>query len=69
MDLEGDVHVKFASNFVRIFEFSQKYFNLLGFLRKNPNSPPKFFLYKKFQNPPSKNFWLCTLCRVFKNFI
>jgi len=54
--------------------FTQKFFNLLGFLRKKSENPPppKIFPYKKSENPPplkffhtknfkiplSKNFWL-----------
>jgi len=33
--------------------FTQKFFNLLGFLRK---SPPKIFPYNKFENPPLEKF-------------
>jgi len=39
--------------------FTQKFFNLLGFLRKKPENPPlKFFHTKILKISFWKNFWL-----------
>ena len=39
--------------------FDEKFFNLLGFLRKkHENPPPNFFHTKIFEIPPLENFWL-----------
>jgi len=45
-DLSPEFHPKILQ-FARVFE------------KKPENPPPQIFPYKKFQNPPSNNFWLC----------
>jgi len=36
--------------------FDEKFFNLLGFLRKNPENPPPHFFIQKFLITPLEKF-------------